>query len=454
MITYSIIQKSQLEGALRLDAEYYQPEYSELNSKLKSQKSKLLGELAEDIIYGPFGSEILQEDYRKSGIPLIRVSDLNDWFVHDDDLVFIEESMSQEMKRYQVIDGDIVVSQRGTIAMFSRVTNRFSKWNISANLISIKKSENIDFDYLLVFLNSKYGADQLFRKLSGQVQPKITTDDVKSILILVPEEKVQKSISKLVKQVWQEQENSRSLYTQAENLLLEELGLKNFKLEDDLFYIINSYQINSAHRVDAEYFQPKYEKLISNVKAQISKLGDLVSFKKGIEIGSEQYQEEGRLFIRVSNLSKHGLVERDQKYLSEELYQKLKKDFEPKVGEILLTKDATPGIAYLLKEKIEGIIAGGILRLTLKTEIEPEYLALVINSIVGQAQVERDTGGSVIFHWRPEQIKNCLIPILPKPAQQKIADLVQKSHDARKKAKQLLEEAKRKVEKIVDKNYD
>jgi len=27
MIAYSIIQKSQLEGGLRLDAEYYQPEY-------------------------------------------------------------------------------------------------------------------------------------------------------------------------------------------------------------------------------------------------------------------------------------------------------------------------------------------------------------------------------------------------------------------------------------------
>jgi len=30
MITYSIIQKLQLEGALRLDAEYYQPEYLEV----------------------------------------------------------------------------------------------------------------------------------------------------------------------------------------------------------------------------------------------------------------------------------------------------------------------------------------------------------------------------------------------------------------------------------------
>jgi len=46
--------------------------------------------------------------------------------------------------------------------------------------------------------------------------------------------------------------------------------------------------------------------------------------KKGIEPGSEEYQDEGKLFIRVSSLSKYGIEERDQKYLSEELYQKLK----------------------------------------------------------------------------------------------------------------------------------
>ena len=37
MITYSIIKKSELEGALRLDAEYYQPEYLNINSKIKNQ---------------------------------------------------------------------------------------------------------------------------------------------------------------------------------------------------------------------------------------------------------------------------------------------------------------------------------------------------------------------------------------------------------------------------------
>ncbi|MBU4299458.1 restriction endonuclease subunit S, partial [Patescibacteria group bacterium] len=122
------------------------------------------------------------------------------------------------------------------------------------------------------------------------------------------------------------------------------------------------------------------------------------------------------------------------------------------VGEILLTKDATPGTAYVVKEPIEGIISSGILRLKPKNkEVENEYLVLCLNSIIGQMQAERDGGGSIITHWKPNQIKNVLIPIIPKPTQRKIAGLVQKSHQARKEAKELIEEAKLKVEELIEK---
>ena len=445
MISYSIIQKSQLEGGLRLDAEYYQPEYLSLNSKLKNQKSKFLADLAKNIICGPFGSAILQEDYRAAGVPLIRVSDLNDWFVRDDDLVFIKESLSEKMKRYQVTDGDIVVSQRGTIAMFSRVTNIFPKWNISANLISIKKSPQIDFDYLLAFLNSFYGINQLYHKLSGQVQPKITTDDVRQILIFVPDIEKQREIAKFIQNSRHGQESSKSLYSQAENLLLTELGLSESKAWEDetLSYIVNLSEAKSAHRADAEYFQPKYEKIVSLIRTNGGTvLGDLATMKKGIEPGSESYQDEGKLFIRVSSLSKNGIEDKDQKYLSDELYQKLKKNYEPKVGEILLTKDATPGVAYVMKEPIEGIVSGGILRLKLKNEkVENEYLALCLNSVIGQMQAKRDGGGSIITHWRPEQIKNILIPILSENTQKEIEGIIKNAYQEIQKSNRIYSQA-------------
>ncbi|MBI2888378.1 MAG: hypothetical protein HYY10_00455 [Candidatus Liptonbacteria bacterium] len=44
-----------------------------------------------------------------------------------------------------------------------------------------------------------------------------------------------------------------------------------------------------------------------------------------------------------------------------------------------------------------------------------------------------------------------MVPVLPKTTQKKIAELVRQSHAARKKAKELLEEAKCKVEEMIEK---
>ena len=75
---------------------------------------------------------------------------------------------------------------------------------------------------------------------------------------------------------------------------------------------------------------------------------------------------------------------------------------------------------------------------------------MFINSMVGRLQIERDGRGSVITHWRPEQIKNLQIPILPPETQQKIASIVRQSYETRRKAKELLEKAKRKVEEAIE----
>jgi len=453
MITYSIIQKSQLEGALRLDAEYYQPEYLEVISKLKSQKSKQLGEIGK-VAYGttPPGGI-----FEQKGIPFVRSQNFFNLLIDTSNIVFCTENFHKQNKKSAIRPGDILFAAVGaTIGELAIVQDEIKEGNINQNIARVRIIDGSINPYFVgFFFASRVGQLQIERFITGNAQPYLNSEQIKSLIVPVMDPKKQNEIANYFQEIQNQIKFSNFFYSQAENLLLEELGLKDFKIEDDLSYIVNLSEIKSAHRADAEYFQPKYEKLISKIKCKIEKLANLLlqkgGIRKGIEIGSEQYQEEGKLFIRVSNLSKHGLIERDQKYLSEELYQKLRKDFEPKVGEILLTKDATPGIAYFLKEPVEGIIAGGILRLKLKSDINPEYLTLVINSMVGQMQVERDTGGSVIFHWRPDQIKNLLIPIPPKSTQQKIADLVQKSHEARKKAKELLEKAKQKVEELIEK---
>ena len=80
----------------------------------------------------------------------------------------------------------------------------------------------------------------------------------------------------------------------------------------------------------------------------------------------------------------------------------------------------------------------------------PEYLTLVLNSFAVQMQAERDVGGSIIQHWRVEEIKEVVIPFISMEIQTQIADLIRKSDRLRQESQALLEEANRKVEQAIE----
>ncbi|MCS7200980.1 MAG: restriction endonuclease subunit S, partial [Patescibacteria group bacterium] len=325
--------------------------------------------------------------------------------------------------------------------------------------LRVNKNSGLLPDYLNIFLNSKFGRKQIHRFSRRAVnQANVNAQELKNFMIALVSLNLQNKIAKLSNAAWQEIKKSRTFYSQAESLLLEELGLKDYKPQYKKTYTAKLSDALSARRLDAEYFQPAYEEVMERIINRGIEIKPLKSFlceiQKGVEVGSENYLENGKLFLRVSNLSVNGFTDKDQKYISDEIYQRFIK-YKPNVGDFLLTKDATPGIAYVVKEDVEGIISSGIVKLKIdEDQINKEYLALCINSIIGKSQVERDVGGSVIIHWRPEQIRQLLIPILPDHIQRQIAELVQKSHQARKKAKELLEIAKRAVEIAIEKSEE
>jgi len=449
-MNFSIIQKSQLEGAHRLDAEYYQPEYLKIAQTLSAIPHKTLEESSESLVsFGAYALTSLIE-WEDEGIPFIVAENIADGFVEYEGARYISEKTDEILKKSRVKEGQVLLAMSGSVGNAAVVIDPPPKLNSNQDIVKI--TPNISPFVLAAFLNSTYGKMQVLRLPVGSVQQHIFLWQMKTMLIpdFTPELII--AIEKIYKSGLEEIINSKKLYSQAENLLLEELGLTNKKFDEDLATIVKFSEIKSAGRIDADYFQPKYQKILSLIRANGGiELGELATVKKGIEPGANAYQDDGRLFIRVSSLSKFGITDKDEKYLNEKLYETLKTNYQPKVGEVLLTKDASPGVAYALKENVEGIISGGILRLKMKKDMDSEYLTLCINSVVGQAQVERDAGGSIIRHWKPEQVKHMLIPILSKLTQQKIADLVRQSHEARKKSKQLLEEAKHKVEEMIKK---
>ena len=99
--------------------------------------------------------------------------------------------------------------------------------------------------------------------------------------------------------------------------------MKDFREEQSLYSVVGLSEVKKANRIDAEYFQLKYQEIYSLIRANNGiTLGELATLKKGFEPGSDAYQEEGKLFIRVSSISKDGITDKDQKYPNNKHYAK------------------------------------------------------------------------------------------------------------------------------------
>ncbi len=440
----STIKFSQIED--RIDAEYYKPEYLILNSKFKYQNSKFLTELCQIITKGE--TPLWRGDiYVERGIPFLRVVNFVNEELDLSDIVYIHEFVHERMKRSQLRPGDILLSMAGRIGTAVIVPENLKVANINQAVAKIRLKENsINKYYLTTFLNSKYGLLQSLRNASGGVQNNINFEDIKSIKIPIPLQSFQQKIEEMVKESQEKRKLADKKYKEAEEILNKELGLENLDLSTQKTFEAKFSEVKD--RLDPEYYQSKYKKIISKLKSQkLASLGEVVKIRKGVEVGHEAYTNEGKPFIRVQDFDEKELaVSGSTNYIRPYLYEKLKKNHKPNAGEIIFSKDGTVGRAFVIeKDNNEFIVSGGILILTPR-DIDNYYLTLVLNSLVVKSQANRESIGAIIQHLSVEEVKKLKIPILSESLQQKISFLIQKSFKLHQESKELIEEAKQKVE--------
>lgn len=448
MPVYSIIRKSQIEGAKRIDAEYFQPQYLEVEKILLQTNSHILWKNIDGrFVTGPFGSEFNVDNYTTdTNYRYIRGKDVKEFFLLDVDNVFIPENDFNRLKKYSLKEGDILISVVGTLGNVSIVDHSVPPAIFSCKSTAFR-TDSINTYYLLAYLNSKYGKGLLERNVRGAVQTGLNIDDLKTLPIFVPLKENQKTIASIVIKAKKEFDFSKSLYSQAENLLLEELDLKDFKPQEDLSYVVNLSDIKSVHRADAEYFQPKYEKLIGFLGKDKQSLNMLAKRKsKRIKL----IPENPYRYIEISNID-IGCGEVSFNIMQgHELPANAKIKIEG--GELIVSKvrPTRGGVGIVPEDWDNNFVASGAFSVFEVPSPTREYLQVVLRTIIGKLQLEKPTTGSSYPTVDDEDVEKLLIPVLPEPIQQRISALVHQSHEARKKAKGLLEEAKRKVEEAIE----
>ena len=447
---YSIVNYQSVVDAshsMRLDAEFFHPDYLMVQHQLEAISSHRLIDFQVKIKH----PREIKRNYVDDGVLLFRGQNVRPLSIDlTSNPVYISEEDAEHLKENTIYYKNILIMRSGAnvgqCAIYLENNNAVS---MSDTLII--QSGNLNPFLLTIFLNTKYGKALIERGKYGSAQPHIAPPFLYQIPMPVWD-----TLPSVIEKTYLQSKDltklSKTRYLEAQTLLLAELGLADWQPEHQLTFVKNFSDTQHAERIDADYFQPKYDEIINAIKSYSggwNTLGNLATLKKCVEVGSKEYIERGIPFVRVSNLSPFEITQ--EKYISEELYAEIT-EHQPKQGEILLSKDATPGIAYYLREVPEKMIpAGGILRLKSKTDkIGNEYLTLALNSILTQEQVNRDVGGSVILHWRPDQVAGTVIPILHQEKQADIEQKVIESFNLRKYAKDLLEHAKRAVEIAIE----
>jgi restriction endonuclease S subunit len=404
--------------------------------------------------------------YAAGDMPFIRCVDCVNFPVitkHQDELFErIPTEFAEESGGINFLEkGDIVITKVGTPSYASMVSEH-EKVALSRTVMGLKNIKKINPTYLLMYLRSKFGFSQLQRQRELTIQYQLTLERTKRVQVFVPTLSFQEKTASFSTAAEKKIALSRTAYALAESLLLETLGLSNFKPSAEAVNIkLFKDSFGTSGRLDAEYYQPKYEQMLAHIsQLPHAALGNLVDIQKSIEPGSDAYSDDaqGLPFLRVADYSKQGITP-PQVRLSENFVRDNTEKLaalKPKKESILFSKDGSVGQAYCLREDADFITSGAILHLSVKdkTQVLPDYLTLTLNSKVVQQQAERDAGGSIILHWRKEEIENVLVPIVDMAIQQKIATQIQDSVALKAESERLLEVAKRAVEIAIEQDEE
>jgi hypothetical protein len=442
----------------RIDSEYFKKQFLQFFNNVP--KLKPLSDFVTDgyrVVYENTHIVDKTEGIEKNYPFFLQATDLQTPFINIDNLFYVRDEEWERYPKGRVKRGEILIEVKGKIEKVAIVPDDFpEKTLISGSLFKLTVNNKISKHVLLTYLISKYGTAFKDRYKTNLLISFVSKPDLYRIPIPAFSSFFQNKIDELFGVIFSSKKESKKTYFQAETLLMQCIGLQDFKLSEEAVNI-KSFKdsFGVSGRLDAEYYQKKYEEVINHLSMQpYARLIDIVTIHKSIEPGSDVYSDEGLPFLRVADYNKYGITEPDKKLswdfcaTNAELIKKLK----PKKETILFSKDGSVGTAYMLRKDEELITSGAILHLNVrdKKKIIPEYLTLALNSKIVKMQSERDAGGSIILHWRISEIENVVVPIIPIDKQKEIAAMVEESFSLKKQSEHLLEVAKKAVEIAIE----
>ncbi|MBP0018426.1 MAG: N-6 DNA methylase [Cyanobacteria bacterium SBLK] len=395
------------------------------------------------------------------GTRIYRMNEIHNMLCDVDVSKFADIS-STDLKVFKLQDRDILFNRTNSFDWVGR-TGLFKEFTtedmvFASYLIRIRtNSSKILPEYLVAFLNSSLGIWDIKRRARISInQSNVNARELASVKIPLLSLTFQAQLKILFERGHQDRLKAIKIHQQAESLLLSELGLKDWK-PIDKNVAINSFSesFGKSDRLDAEYYQPKYNELEEKIRVNASYLKTIKEIQQYNARGLQpEYVKDGNLDI----INSRHILEQHLDYINFEkthqnywILQKKARVYENDI--LIYTTGANIGRAniYLSFKKALASNHVNILRLKNENQI---YVGFVINSIIGRLQTEKLCAGSAQLELYPKDIEKFIIPFVPVYLQEEIIQNYKDSLRVKQQSQKLLAIARKGVERAIEENEE
>lgn len=260
------------------------------------------------------------------------------------------------------------------------------------------------------------------------------------------------SVQKAIQQAICVRALSRDIYRQAETILLSELGLADWRPRHHLAFVRNYSDTQQAERIDADYFQPKYDEIVDAIKAchgGWGMAGDLLNLKAKNHNpdGAREYK-----YIELANITENGEVAGCTVAQGRDLPDRARCKVSENDVIVSSVEGSLEKIAMIREEYGRDSLCSTGFHVVNSDILNPETLLVFLKSAAGRMQLKKGCSGTILTAISEDEFRKIALPTIPKAKQAQIAQKVAESFAFSKQSKHLLECAKRAVEIVIDKN--
>ncbi|EAL2661475.1 restriction endonuclease subunit S [Campylobacter coli] len=444
----------------RIDSEYFKKEYLENEAIIKIKDNYAF--LENFIVKMTGGATPLGADYPDKGIPFLRVQNIMQNYFNVEDIVYISQQDDEYLKRSRLKFNDVLLTITGISYGKSAVVERdLVGANINQHSVKIEV-KNINPYFLSTFLNSKFGKLQSDKKITGVTRPALDYQSIKKFLIPIFPMEFQLEIQNLVKDSHKALEESKELYKKAEETLYLELGLDPKNPLQSLLDSKTNNPTNSPNisirtlkesflktgRLDSEYYQSKYEDIEKFIKSYPNGYDSFSNIINNKDTNFTPKNNENYSYIELANIGNNGNISEPISDLGKNLPTRARRIVSK--GDVIISsiEGSLSSCALITQEFDKHLVSTGFFVLNSKL-LNGETLLVMFKSQIFQEYLKKFPSGTILCAINKEELSKILIPKIDPTTQEKIAKYIQESFNLRKKSKQLLDNAKIKVEEQI-----